>query len=200
MIQLDEATHTYTDPDIGLVYASVTKIIGEAGLRGDAARYYTEYSRERGSKAHKVIELYLKGTLDEATVDPALAGYFQAYKAFEADTGFFPGFIEHILHSVPLRVAGTADLIGPDWKGKGAVIIDLKTSMTPSPATGIQLSGYEELFGVNPELPKPKRFALHLKPDGKPKLIPYTDRNDRAVFLAAVALYHWRKANVKGET
>ena len=197
MIQFDEATHTYSVD--GQPFASVTQVIAGAGLYGDAARFWSEYSANRGRLAHKVIELYLAGTLDEATVDPALVGYFQAYKQFEADTKFFPGYIEHTLYSVPLRIAGRVDLIGPDWKGKGSAIIDIKTSATPAPATGIQLAGYENLYGVNSELPQPKRFALQLKSDGKYKLIEYTDRNDRAVFLAAVTLNNWRKANVKGE-
>ena len=188
MIQLDPVTHTYTDPDTGWVYASVTRIIGEAGLNGDATRYFTEYSRERGSKVHKIIELHVKGTLDEATVDPALAGYFMAYKKFEADTGFTPDWIEHKLASIPLRVAGTADLIGP-WNG-GWAILDLKTSATPSPATGIQLAGYEELFGSYA-----KRFALHLGAEGKYRLVEYADRNDRGIFFAAVSLFHWKKSN-----
>ena len=192
MIEFDEAAHTYKVD--GEPFASVTKVIAEAGLYGDATKYFSEYSRDRGRVVHRVIELYLKGELDQATVDPAVAGYFASWQAFEKDTGFFPGYIEHTLYSVPLRIAGRVDLIGP-WNGNGAAIIDLKTGMTPTPATGIQLAGYEELYGSYV-----KRFALHLGAEGKYRLKEYDNRGDRAVFLAAVTLYHWRKANVKGET
>lgn len=201
MIQFHEATHAYTDPDTGWVYSSVTQVIAGAGLHGDAARFWSEYTAERGRKAHKVIEYHVKGILVESSVDPALVGYYEAYKQFESDTKFCvspAGFVEHILYSVPLRVAGRVDLIGPCWQGKGSAIVDIKTSASPAPATGIQLAGYEELYGVHPELPQPRRFALHLKTDGKYKLIEYSDPNDRLVFLAAATTWNWKKENVKG--
>jgi len=188
MIEFDEAAHIYKVD--GEPFVSVTQVIAAAGLYGDATQYFTERSRDRGRFVHKAIELYLLGKLDESTIDPDLRGYFDAYLKFERDTGFFPGFIEHTLYSIPLQIAGRVDLIGP-WKG-GAAILDIKTSATPSPATGIQLAGYEYLYGS-----PAKRFALHLGAEGKYRLIEFSDRADRGVFLAAVTLFNWRKANLK---
>jgi hypothetical protein len=188
MIDFDPASHTYKVD--GWPYASVTQIIADAGLYGDAARYFTEYAAERGSFVHKAIELYLAGTLDESTVDPAIQGYLDAFVKFIGDTNFYPTHSEQVFYSVTLRVAGRPDLIGP--LNNHAAIIDIKTSITPSPVTGIQLAGYEYLYGT-----LGKRFALHLKDDGKYRLHEYTDRNDRAVFLAAVTLNHWKQENMK---
>lgn len=187
MIHFDEASHTYTVD--GKPYASVTQVIAGAGLYGDAVKFFDDYSRDRGRIVHKAIELHIQGDLDPATVDPALAGFYQAYQNFEKDTGFYPGYLEHVLYSDALRVAGRVDMIGP--LNDAAAIIDLKTSATPSPATGIQLAAYQELYGGHLS----KRFALHLGADGKYRLVEYKDRNDRAVFLAAVTLHNWRKAN-----
>ena len=195
-ITFDEATHAYTVG--GKPFASVTQVIAAAGLYGDAAKYFDDYSRDRGRLVHRIIELHVQGDLDPATVDPALAGYFAAYLAFEKDTDFYPGYLEHVLYSDVLRVAGRVDMIGPNWKGEGCCIIDLKTSATPSPATGVQLAGYEELYGADPEGVKPKRLALHLGKDGKYRLHKYEDRHDRDIFIMAVSIHNWKLANLKG--
>ena len=187
-IQFDEATHAYTVG--GQPFASVTQVIAAAGLYGDASKHFDEYSRSRGTFVHRIIELHIQGDLDPATVDPALQGYFDAYKAFEKDTSFYPAYLEHVVYSGAFRVAGRVDLMGP--LNGVAAIIDLKTSATPSPATGIQLAGYQELWGASA-----KRFALHLGAEGKYRLVEYADRADRAVFLAAVTLHNWKQANLK---
>ena len=189
MIEFNEAAHIYKVD--GEPFISVTQVIAAAGLYGDATQYFTERSRDRGRFVHRAIEFYLLGKLDESTIDPDLRGYFDAYLAFEKDTVFYPGFIEHTLYSIPLQVAGRVDLIGP-WKG-GAAILDIKTSSTVSPVTGIQLAGYEYLFGS-----PAKRFALHLGAEGKYRLIEFSDRADRGVFLAACTLYNWKLNNLKG--
>lgn len=43
-----------------------------------------------------------------------------------------------------------------------------------------------------------KRAAVELHNDGTYKLLPFTDRQDRGVFLAALACYHWKQNNLKG--
>ena len=187
-IQFDEAKHEYTND--GVVYTSVTQIIGASGLYGNAVNYFDERSRDRGKKVHKIVELHLKGILNRDTVDPALAGYFNAWLKFEKDTGFKAGLIECLLYNDTQRIAGRVDLIRED----GEAIYDLKTSTTPSPATGIQLAGYEYLYGS-----PCKRFALHLGAEGKYRPpIEYKDRADRGVFLAACTLYNWKLNNLKG--
>ncbi len=171
----------------GIRYPSVTQIIAAAGLYGDTSRW-TDYSRDRGTYVHQIIEYHLAGELDEATIDPALLPYFAAWLRFEAEAGFVSEGCEKRLVSERHRFAGTIDHIG--HLNGHYVIIDVKSG-APVPATGVQLAGYEILLGV----PGPRRYGLHLKDDGKYSLVEYRGREDRAVFIAALNLYYWKANN-----
>ena len=141
---------------------------------------------------HQVIEWHLSKELDESTIDPVLMPYFEAWKRFEVESSYAPDSCETRLASDIYRFAGTIDHIGHPI-GYFA-IFDVKSG-APSPATGIQLAGYEILLTARGA----RRFALHLKDDGNYKLIEYKDRNDRNVFLSALALWNWKQNNnVKG--
>lgn len=188
-ITFDAEKHEYRD--CGVRLPSVTQIIADAGLYGNTS-YFTEYTRDRGSFVHKAIEYHLSGELDEATLDPVIVPYFEAWKRFEKESDYVSESCELMLSSQIYRYAGTIDHVG--HINRHPCIIDVKTG-APTPATGIQLAGYENLLIVKGA----KRFALHLKDDGNYKLIEYKDRNDRNVFLAALSLYYWKQNNnVKG--
>jgi hypothetical protein len=188
MITFDPITHTYIVK--GVKYPSVTEIIGDMGLYGDVS-YFTEYSRERGNFVHWIIEWYLEGTLDEATIDPELLPYFHAWQRFEADTHYESEVCEKVIASDSLRFAGTIDHIG--YLNGHFCIIDVKTGVM-APATAIQLAGYEVLA----KQPGIKRFALQLTGEGKYKLTEFKDRQDAQIFKAALAIYWWKQNNLKG--
>jgi hypothetical protein len=118
--------------------------------------------------------------------------YFEAWKRFERESSYVSDSCETRLASATYRFAGTIDHIG--HLNGNFCIIDVKSG-APTPATGIQLAGYEMLLSARGA----RRFALHLKDDGNYKLIEYKDRNDRNVFLSALALWNWKQNNnVKG--
>jgi hypothetical protein len=158
MITFDPATHTYTLN--GEKVPGITQIIADMGLIDPS--WFTDYSRERGTFVHRIIQWHLSGELDEETVDESLIGYLNAWKQFELDAGFVPTAIEVPLASELYRYAGTPDYIGR-LNGCEAVI-DAKSGGI-SPATGLQLAAQEILAG------RPlKRFALQLMDTGKYKL------------------------------
>jgi len=186
MLTFDPESHTYTLD--GQILPSITQVIADMGLIDTA--WFTDYSRERGTLVHRIIEWHLLKELDEDTVDETLVGYLTAWKRFELDTGFVPTAIEQPLASGVYHFGGTPDYIG--FLNSHEVVIDGKSG-TISPATGLQLAGQEILAG------RPlKRFALQLMDTGKYKLTPFTDRSDRGVFLAAVSLWWWKAKNMKG--
>jgi len=184
MIQFDPATHIYTVE--GGRFPSVTQIISDMGLYGDTS-YFTEYCRERGSFVHQIIKYHVDNELDESTIDPALQGYFDAWRRFESEAQYIGDVCEHLLADQTYRFAGTIDHLG-HLNGYPCVI-DVKTGAM-SPATALQLAGYEVLQ----KHPGIRRFGLQLTADGKYKLKEYKDRGDRGVFLAALAI-HWWKVN-----
>lgn len=182
-IKFVEESHRYYVDD--QEYVSVTQVLMDMGLYGDAANFWTEYSRDRGTFVHKAIELYVGGELDEESLHPVLLPYLIAFKSFMADTDFVPSEMENPHASDIHLLAGTPDFIGV-LNGKLSVV-DIKTG-EPGPAVRLQLAAYELLYG------KPlKRYSLHLMETGKYKLTCHDGRQDRAVFLAALSVYHWRK-------
>lgn len=183
MITFSPATHSYTID--GQPVPSVTQILADMGFIDTT--WFTEYGRERGKLVHRIIHWHITGELDEATIDPELQGYLDAWGAFIADTGFVSTETEKPLGSVLHRFCGTPDHIGI-LNGREAAV-DAKTGVI-APWAGIQLAGYEILKG------KPlKRFALQLKENGKYSIKPFTDRQDRGMFLSALACWWWQHNN-----
>jgi hypothetical protein len=185
MIKFDPASHTYTVD--GVRYPSVTQIISDMGLYGDTS-YFTEYCRERGLFVHKIIQYHLSGELDEATIDPALRGYFEAWLKFQREASYVSDACEKVMASDSYRFAGTVDHVG--HLNGHPCLIDTKTGAM-SPATALQLAGYEVLV----KQPGIKRFGLQLTAEGNYKLREFNDRQDRNIFLAALACHFWKSNN-----
>jgi hypothetical protein len=181
MITFDPVAHTYTVD--GIQYPSVTQILMTEGFIDTS--FYTEWGRDKGKLAHLCVHLDDTGELDESTVDPVLAPYLDAYRRFKRESGFIVAASEWPLVNPTYRFAGTIDKIGT-FKGINCSIIDVKTGAVESWAA-IQLAAYE-ILKCEPH----KRFALQLKADGNYKLHPFTDRQDKHIFLSALAVYQWK--------
>ncbi len=183
MVTLDLTTHTYTN-EAGLVYPSVTQILKVVRIVDDS--WYTEESRLRGQYVHEATAMFDRGELDEAALDPVLRPYVEAWTRFKESSGFQANHVEFVVYRNDLRFAGTLDRYGTIASGE-SWLLDIKSGK-PEPWTGLQLAGY----GLCLDLKAP-RFAVELRPDGNFHVTPYNDRNDYAVFMAALAVYHWRK-------
>jgi hypothetical protein len=181
-----ESDHSYRVG--GARYPSVTQVIADMGLYGNAADYFTEWSRERGSFVHRIIQWHLSGELDEATIDPALRPYFAAWRRFEREAGYVSDACEKVMASDFYKFAGTVDHIG--HLNGYYCIIDVKTGAL-TPATAIQMGGYEVLM----KSPGIRRFGLRLMDTGKYSLKEYKDRQDSKIFLAALSVYYWKQDN-----
>lgn len=179
-----ESTHTY-ELD-GQELPSVTQVLQSEGFID--ARWFTDYSRERGTLVHRIIQYHLNGELDENSIDPALHGYFDAWKKFEKETGYKAHTIEKPMASEQYRFAGTPDNIG---HLVDETLLDVKTGAI-LPWVAIQLAAYEILCGS-----KVKRVAVHLKEDGTYCLKEFKNRQDRQLFLSVLACYQWKQNNLR---
>ena len=187
MVSFDEATHCYEID--GQKVPSVTGIL--TAMNFVDSQWFTDYARDRGKLVHRIIHWYIAGELDESTIDPALQGYFDAWRRFEEETGFVSTATEKPLASLLHRFCGTPDHIGT-LNGQETVC-DVKTGAI-FPHVGLQLAAYELLAG------RPlKRYGLALKADGRYSLKQFTDRQDRQIFLAALACYQWQHNNGRGK-
>jgi len=175
----------------GVRLPSVTEILSINGL-SDFSKVpadVLETARARGVRVHEWLEWLDKGELaDGEEPDEEIAGYIAAYSRFREASGFDTEWVEHVVINRAHSYVGTLDRAG---KMNGdRVVIDLKTVSQVSKVTALQTAGYAACF----DQPH-KRYALQLKPTGKYTLHPYTDRNDKHDFLAAVRLTHWRLRN-----
>lgn len=175
----DESLHRYTYD--GRIVRGVTGLIREGGLVDpDAAQWFTEESRWRGTRVHK------------ACLDIDLDCY--GYEALETDAGYVESYLkwrhltaprwtvlEEPRYSKRWRFCGIADRIGFDSKGR-PMVLDFKTG----PAQKwhrIQLALYDMLHDDIPWGIR-RRVGLYLQKDGsiaKPK--EYADRNDYGVAI-----------------
>jgi hypothetical protein len=164
---------------------SVTGILKAEGFID--TQWFDEYSATRGTYVHKACELSDLGELEEAELDPVLIPYVSAWQKFMKESGFQITEMEIRIVSPEYQFTGKPDRIGI-LNGCPA-IIDLKTGAL-QPWTALQLAGYE-ILKRSPH----KRFGVQLKDDGNYKLTEFKDRQDRGVFLAALACYQWKHNN-----
>ena len=106
----DEEHHIFTVE--GAVIPSVTTVLKRAGMTPDWSKIADiEWYAQRGTYIHKATELWENGTLDEDSLDPAISGYVDAYKACRRD---FPvkviGQEVRLWHPV-LKFAGIIDMV-----------------------------------------------------------------------------------------
>lgn len=205
----DPATHIYQRPDGAPYRGSVTGHLKAFDLY-EAAAFYTDEGRDRGRLIHLLTELDDLEDLVEASVDPALAGYLEAWRRCKRETEFEVAVvngqrcIERRYGDDEDDVAGTVDRIG--WlRLRGArrfAVLDIKRGDAPA-VYGVQLAAYADFVrrsGEFPNEPLIDRVGVHLTERGTYHLHPYTDRNDLKVWRAVLALQAWKRAYLPPRT
>lgn len=202
-VQFDADSHTYTlNGEVLDSVTSILKPLSELAYRNVSA-LVLERAAQLGTAVHAVIELDIKGTLDEDSLDDVLRPYLASWRQFRAQSGFTPILSEAIVHSLRYRYAGKLDLFGT-MNGE-ATLIDAKRVVKVMRVTGPQLAGYETALREclpnvvaaavsGPGAGRIHRSALQLTTDGKWQLVPFRDPADQRVFLSALTLKHWSKA------
>jgi hypothetical protein len=165
---------------------TVTQLLVEEGFIDTT--WYDEYGRDRGTYVHKAVHLYDTDELDEERLDPVLVPYLTGWKKFLKESNFVVIDSEVRLNNG--QFTGKPDKVGL-LNGLPAILDNKSGSIEPWVA--LQLAGYEILKG-SPH----KRIAVRLKPDGTYSLKEFKDRQDRQIFLAALACYQWKQNNLKG--
>jgi len=163
----------------------VTNGLVAAGLVDTS--WFTDEARVRGTYVHKAAELLDRNNLDESSLDPVIAPYIDAYRAFLRDARPEWDYIEHRVEDRTMGYVGRLDRAGTAGR-LGRFVLDIKSGAV-FPVTGLQLAAYRRC------LPKPtawKRYALQLSDDGTYRIHEFTDRTDERVFLAALAVAQWK--------
>jgi hypothetical protein len=166
----------------------VTTILSDMGFIDKD--FFTEYGRDRGKYVHLACELDDRGELEEEGLDSTLLPYLEAWRSFKHDTGFQIWAIEKPVASNLYHFAGKLDRLGK--LNDLPTILDIKSGAV-SQWTGLQLAAYE--IAENRRL---KRYAVQLMDTGKYKIYPFTEVQDRQIFLSALACWKWQH-NQKGK-
>lgn len=183
----DATSHIYTYK--GKVVPPVSTILTAEGFVDP--KYFTEEGRDRGRAVHKAVEIYSRGA--HCMNSKALEPYLNAFKNFQRDCEWEPMIIE--VPMACMSYAGTPDQIG--LFRKEMAVLDIKSGVI-SAATGLQLAAYDRLYweyyvgSGQFASQRLKRYALQLTDTGRYILTEFKERNDRMIFDAALACYHWR--------
>lgn len=151
-----------------------------------------EAARIFGQHVHEAVALELRGILDWAALDPALAPYIEGLRNFMRKGDFVPLASElrmgHALH----RYGGTLDLYGPVCGVSS--IIDVKSGAV-SRTVGPQCAAYAELYRVNYGERVKRRHCLELNPKYPEgfKLHRLNDLRDWSIFLSALNCFRFRQ-------
>ena len=201
-IVFDELTHTYMRSRDGAKVVGVTSVLSAAGII-DNTWAHTD-AMTRGSAVHRATELHDHGTLNEATLDPRIVPYLDAWKQFREETGFEPMEIERrIYHDGEFEYAGTLDRVGrftrPPWTkiANGAIgLIDIKSGKMPKWA-GLQTAPYAKAYERQTKTFIGWRACVELASNGAAHFIKHSrdKEQDFQVFMSCRVVYEWRKLN-----
>lgn len=189
MLTFDGARHEYRWN--GTLVPNVTRVLAPLTDYSRIPPEQLERARQEGIAMHSMVQMDIEGRLDLATLPEWLEPRYAAWLEFCNAFRFRPAHAERRLYHPTLRYAGTADVFG-DLAGEWACL-DLKRSLYGGRVVGLQIAAYAELWRAQPEGPPPvkRRIALVLRDNGTYEHRFFEDRNDHAVFLAALTMYKW---------
>lgn len=191
--------HEYRDR-IGRIVVGVGEILRDVGIIEYAGipEHVIQRAANRGIAVHQACEDLDLGRPDWWSDDPELGFRVKAWADFKRDTGFSIELSEHVVYSKRWDYAGTIDRAGMIRLPGGVwvpVVLDIKATWSLNPWTKIQLAGYAEaLEGL--KYTQVRRLIVHLKPKGGYEVVDCKDEEDRDVFLGALRVSRWRKANL----
>jgi hypothetical protein len=176
---------------------NVTLLIEEGGLVDYS--HSTLYALERGRIAHLAIHYDLEGDLDvedPESCPPLAAPYVLGARAALAQLGAATLVSERRVVSRKLRYAGTLDWVGI-INGRIA-LADWFTGFNPPPGKAIQTAAYDRALEEETGIRVQDRYVIGLNDQGECNVVgPLTGWNDFNLFMAALALWNWRKEHVQ---
>jgi len=188
----DEETHLYTLS--GERLPSVTQVLEELKLSDFSSVSDTrmEAALDFGKAVHLATQYDDKKTLDENTLDEKIRPYINAWRSFKKDYRVRIKKIEQRVMSKKYRYAGTFDRVAivMDYLS----VVEIKTSVVIPKSACLQLVAYKDAYNSeNPGRTLSRRYAVLLKDDGTYKVEDYRDPSDINVFLAALAIYIYKR-------
>lgn len=187
VVEFHDASHTYRVD--GHVTPSVTQILRVIDDLSKIPAEYLERARVLGTAVHRATELFDLHDLDEASLDPMIVPYLEAWKRFRLETGFVVEAVESRLHHAVYGYCGTLDRRGV-LHGK-RVVIDIKSGEL-YPSHGPQTAAYQKADEHMTGAPIEARYVVQLTDTGRYSLQPMKDATDWSTFLAALTIHRFK--------
>ena len=164
----------------------VTEAIKLCGLTDD--EWIDNFALARGTAVHQAIDLEIRGTLDEASIDPEhVASRLASFRAWRAQANPTFDVTELEVRHETMGYRGRLDAVAA-IDGK-LYIVDWKNG-SPQNWHRYQLALYAMALADMRREPTDRRACVYLHADGKPaKFVSYSDRSDfeRAKAIITVA-------------
>lgn len=171
-VGFDEEHHIYTID--GVRIPSVTTVIDGLVDYSMIPPLQLKWAADRGSAAHRAIELWDHHVLDVLALDERLAPYLDAWRAFCRESGWQTLRSEVRVYHPLYRYCGTLDKVG-HLPGEPLGILDIKTTaVLHVDYCAIQTVGYQRAYNEANEERAKRRYALQLRPDGRYQLEEFT--------------------------
>lgn len=172
---------------------NVTRALDELVDYSMVAPSALETARQKGTAVHKMVELYARDDLDEASLPDWMRPALEAWKKFQEQTGFRIIESEFRVFHPSYQYAGTGDLYGEMVHAGEFAHVDLKRSLMAGSIIGLQLAGYKDAYREmitdiekRRDARNAKRYALRLSEKGPPRLQEYADPRDLTDFLTCL--------------
>src|SRR5207302_2023083 len=182
----------YYDPDTerpmmdGRPVMGATDAMRLSGIM-DGQTWGSDYDLWCGRARHKAVELWVKNTLDLATLHPDIQPSLEAFLKFQSETGFQPTHSEYKVWNPVYQVATRIDLLGEFPDGQQG-IVELKSG-TVSKTAAIQTAIQDILMGAQRTR---KRYGLSIPKTGRPNVALYGNRDDYSIAISVMNIAHWR--------
>ena len=187
MLQFDEVQHAYSWN--GKPVPGVTSLLKHLHSFEGIPAHILAAACERGTAVHLATEYDDLGVLDEASIDPAIVGYVQAWRRFRAEKQTVWSHVEHQCFHPLLRYAGTLDragtVDGDQW------VLDIKTAVASHPVWGVQTAAYANAM----QMPAARRGTVQLRADGTYRLVEWKDSTDWSVFVSLLTINNFVEKN-----
>lgn len=177
-----KATHTYLLN--GEKIPSVSEIIAPLNSFETMPLDVLANAQRYGTSVHDTIAYWLKGELDEDSLDSGLVKPLEAFKSWYKLAKKIYG--EPVASELPmyhktLKYGGTPDLVFDE------AIVDYKTRPFSKITDTVQLAAYSHLV---PEIPKKRLIVLELRTDGTYRVIDAKCRHAYAMFRELLKHYY----------
>lgn len=190
-LQFDESTHAYSVGSRKV--PSVTQVLRQIDDLEGIPHDLLEAAAHFGRHVHQAVDLFNKGTLDEATLDPFLEPYLAGWQLFLKQTGAGVLESERRVYHRKLNYGGTFDQIVA-WHTLPE-LVDVKSGAAVPRSVGPQTAAYRMAYlSEDPSNQLGRaRYCVHLLGNGKYKLSKYTDPQDWTIFVSALNCWNWIK-------